>query len=335
MDAAVIGVGYWGKNIVRNLLRCSEVQNLYVYDSDPRILQAARQVFPEVREAAGLEEILAKPSIEAVFVVTPPESHFEISRRVLQSGRHLYVEKPFVTSTRDALELMETAEKKKLTLMSGLTFLYSPPVRLIKEIIDRGDIGEIAYISFRRINLGIHQRSVNVLWDLLPHDLSMIRHWLGPGVKLAAGQSFLKTSVGRLPDIGFVFLEFSNGTVAEGLVSWLSPRKTRETIIVGRKKMIVYNDSEPEEKIKIYDKKVEELEPGDFGEYQLSYRVGDVISPRVDASEPLLLMVRDFFAAVREGRQPLSNAAFALEVTANIEMILANASQAESDKEYR
>lgn len=322
MEVGVVGFGYWGRNIVRNLLRCPEVERLYVYDRDPAAVQAACRLFPGVRAASGLDEMLANTKLEAVFVVTPPESHFNLGLKVLQAGRHLYLEKPFVTSTRDALELMETADKRKLTLMSGLTFLYSPPVRLIKQVIDRGEIGEIAYISFRRINLGIHQRSVNVLWDLLPHDLSMIMHWLGPQAKMTGGRSFLKTSVGRLPDVGFVFLEFSDGTAVEGLVSWLSPRKIRETIIVGREKMLVYNDSEPEEKIKIYDKKVEEMEPGDFGEYQLSYRVGDVISPRIDASEPLLLMVRDFFESVGLGRPPLSSAAFALEVTSAIEKLM-------------
>ncbi|MDY0296403.1 MAG: Gfo/Idh/MocA family oxidoreductase [Acidobacteriota bacterium] len=323
MRVGVIGSGYWGRNIVRNLLRQKEIDSLVVCDRNPAALEAIAALFPTVETLADAHDFLADSNLAAVFVVTPPETHYELGCRALDAGKHLYIEKPFVTDSNHARELVTRAAERSLQLMSGHTFLYSPPVREVKRIIDRGDLGKIEFISFRRINLGIHQRAVNVVWDLLPHDLSMALYWLGD-VKLSRARSFLKTSVGAHPDVGSVFMEFDNATMMEGLVSWLSPRKLRETIVVGNRRMLIYNDTEPEEKIKIYDKKVEELEPGDFGEFQLAYRVGDVISPRVDSSEPIGLMVADFITAIREKRPPLSDGAFGLRITEMIEQALRN-----------
>jgi len=324
MRIGVIGTGYWGRNIVRNLQRQRDVDSLVVCDQNPQALGAIAAAFPTVETIPETSKFLADPDLAGVFVVTPPETHYEMGCRVLDAGKHLYIEKPFVTRTEHAQDLVERAATGSLQLMSGHTFLYSPPVREVKRIIERGDLGQVEFISFRRINLGIHQRAVNVVWDLLPHDLSMVLYWLGD-VQLRQARSFLKTSVGVHPDVGSVFMEFDNGTMMEGLVSWLSPRKLRETIVVGNRRMLIYNDTEPEEKIKIYDKKVEELEPGDFGEFQLAYRVGDVISPRIDSSEPLGLMVADFIDAIRNNRPPLSDGEFGLRITGMIEQALRDA----------
>ena len=323
MDIGIVGVGYWGKNIVRNLQKHRAVENLYIYDNNPDAIKKIKESFPSVKKCDSFNELLSK-ELSGVFIITPPETHYDLGIKVLESGKCLYLEKPFVTSSEQAKNLVSFAEKKSLQIMSGHTFLYSPPLIKIKELIEKNGIGDIEYISFRRINLGIHQKAVNVIWDLLPHDLSMIFYWMGNNVKLTKGKSFLKTSVGKNPDIGFVFTEFSNGAIAEGLVSWLSPKKIRETIIVGTDKMIVYNDTEPEEKIKIYDKKVEKLEPDNFGEYQLSYRVGDVISPRLDTFEPLFTMVDDFIESIKKGRKPKSDGIFGIKVVAAIEDILKN-----------
>ena len=322
MNVGVLGVGYWGKNIIRNLLRVSELNNLYTFDKDKNTLKSIKNSYPEIKVADSLDEILKNKHIDAVFVVTPPETHFDIGKKVIESGKHLYLEKPFVTSLDDAKNLIKMASKNKLKIMSGHTFLYSPPVRKVKEILESGEIGNVEFISFRRINLGIHQKAVNVIWDLLPHDLSMILYWLGEQAVFKRGNAFLKTSFGKHPDVGSVFIEFENGVMAEGLVSWLSPKKIRETIIVGNKKMILYNDTEPEEKIKIYDKNVEKMEPDNYGEYQLSYRVGDVMSPRLDTLEPLLLMVNDFIGSITNNKNPLSDGEFGLKVTQIIEEIL-------------
>ncbi len=321
MDIGVVGVGYWGKNIIRNLQKHKEIDNIFVFDKNTESIRKIRDSFPSVKESDSFEELLNK-DIDAVFIITPPETHYELGKKVLEAGKNLYLEKPFVLSADMAKELVSIAEEKSLKIMSGHTFLYSPPVIKIKEIIENNGIGDIEYISFRRINLGIHQKAVNVIWDLLPHDLSMIFYWLGDSIKLKKGTSFLKTSVGKNPDIGFVFMEFSNGSVAEGIVSWLSPRKIRETIIVGTNKMIVYNDTEPEEKIKIYDKKVEKLEPDNFGEYQLSYRVGDVVSPRIETSEPLFMMIDDFIKSIKRDENPKSDGRFGIKVVSAIESIL-------------
>lgn len=323
MRIGVIGTGYWGRNIVRNLLRQRDVDSLVVCDQNPEALNSIAASFPTVETVPDADRLLKDPDLEGVFVITPPETHYDMGCLVLDAGKHLYIEKPFVTNSDHARDLVERAAVKSLRLMSGHTFLYSPPVREVKRIIERGDLGKVEFIAFRRINLGIHQRAVNVVWDLLPHDLSMALYWLGD-VGLRRASSFLKTSVGVHPDVGSVFMEFDNGTMMEGLVSWLSPRKLRETIVVGNRRMLIYNDTEPEEKIKIYDKKVEELEPGDFGEFQLAYRVGDILSPRLDSTEPLSLMVNDFIDAIHKDRSPLSDGEFGLRITDMIEQALRN-----------
>ena len=321
MRIGVIGTGYWGKNIVRNLLRQRDVDSLVVCDQNPSALEAISRSFPTVETVSSASALLSDDELAGVFVVTPPDTHYEMGCAVLDAGKHLYIEKPFVTRSEHARDLVERAASRSLHLMSGHTFLYSPPVREVKRIIDSGELGDVEFISFRRINLGIHQRAVNVVWDLFPHDLSMALYWLGD-VGLRRADSFLKTSVGAHPDVGSVFIEFDNVTMMEGLVSWLSPRKLRETIVVGNRRMLIYNDTEPEEKIKIYDKKVEELEPDDFGEFQLAYRVGDVISPRIDTTEPLSLMTTDFVESIQEDRPPLSDGEFGLRITDMIEQVL-------------
>ncbi len=321
MRIGVIGTGYWGKNIVRNLLRQRDVDSLVVCDQNPSALESISSAFPAVETVSTASALLKDDELAGVFVVTPPDTHYEMGCAVLDAGKHLYIEKPFVTRSAHARDLVERAASRSLRLMSGHTFLYSPPVREVKRIIDSGELGDVEFISFRRINLGIHQRAVNVVWDLFPHDLSMALYWLGD-VGLRRADSFLKTSVGAHPDVGSIFMEFDNGTMMEGLVSWLSPRKLRETIVVGNRRMLIYNDTEPEEKIKIYDKKVEELEPDDFGEFQLAYRVGDVLSPRIDTTEPLSLMTTDFVDSILEDRAPLSDGAFGLRITDMIEQLL-------------
>ncbi len=321
MKVGVVGVGYWGRNIVRNLVNCPKVEKIFVFDKNDKKRKEIKRYYPSVVLIESMEDLLNANS-EIVFVITPPETHFELGKRVLERNKHLYLEKPFVLSLKEAEFLIKEAEKKNLKIMSGHTFLYSPPVRKIKELIDSGEIGKIEFISFRRINLGIHRQDVNVLWDLLPHDLSMIFYWLDFNVEILESKTLLKTTVGEHPDVGFVMLRFSDNIIVEGIVSWLSPRKIRETIIVGSKKMILYNDTEAEEKIKVYDKKVEELEPSDFGEYQLAYRVGDIIVPSLDTYEPLSLMVKDFISSIEEDKSPLSDGNLGLKIVKSIEKIL-------------
>ncbi len=322
MRFGVVGVGYWGKNIVRNLLRIPEVSELFIYDTDNKAINKIKPTYPILKIVNDFDELLNIKDIQGIFIITPPETHYELGLKVLERGINLYIEKPFVLKSDHANILINKAKEKNLTLMSGHTFLYSSPVIKIKELIDEGEIGKIEYISFRRINLGIHQQAVNVVWDLLPHDLSMILYWLGEDIKFIEGKSFLKTSFGKHPDVASIHLKFENEILCEGLLSWLSPKKMRETIIIGNKKMIIYNDTEPEEKIKIYDKKVEELEPQTFGEYQLSYRIGDVISPRLNTTEPLFLMINDFINSIKLNKEPKSNGNLGLKVSEIIERIL-------------
>ncbi len=322
MKFGVIGVGYWGKNIVRNLTRIPEISEIFIYDLNEVSIKKILPSYPKLKKVNSLAELLDINELKGVFVITPPETHYEIGLKVLERGMNLYIEKPFVLNSKEAENLIKIAKQKGLILMSGHTFLYSSPVIKIKELIKNGEIGKIEYISFRRINLGIHQQAVNVVWDLLPHDLSMILYWLGEDIKFIEGKSFLKTSFGKHPDVASIHIKFENDILCEGLISWLSPKKMRETIIIGNKKMIIYNDTEPEEKIKIYDKKVEEMEPQTFGEYQLSYRIGDVISPRLDTTEPLFLMIKDFINSIKEKKEPKSNGNLGLRVSQIIEKII-------------
>jgi len=322
MKFGVIGVGYWGKNIVRNLARIPEISEIFIYDINNNSIKKILPSYPNLKGVNSLKELLDIKELNGVFVITPPETHYEIGLTVLEKGINLYIEKPFAVNSVEAENLIKKAKQKGLILMSGHTFLYSSPVIKIKELIKNKEIGKIEYISFRRINLGIHQQAVNVVWDLLPHDLSMILYWLGEDITFIEGKSFLKTSFGKHPDVASIHLKFKGDILCEGLLSWLSPKKMRETIIVGNKKMIIYNDTEPEEKIKIYDKKVEELEPQTFGEYQLSYRIGDVISPRLDTTEPLFLMIKDFIDSIKEKKEPKSNGNLGLRVSQIIEKII-------------
>ena len=322
ISVGVIGAGYWGKNIVRNLLSLPGHGDVWIYDQRRSVAEELSAAYPTLKVASSLEELLKNDNLQALMVVTPPSEHYSLGKKILEAGKHLYVEKPFVTSMREATELIEDAERKNLRLMSGHTFLYSPAVRKIRDLVMSGDLGKIHFFSFRRVNLGIHRSDVNVVWDLLPNDLSMLLYWLGEDEELQEGGAFMKTVYGNHPDVAFLSLSFRSGAVAEGLVSWLSPRKIRETLIVGDRKMVVYNDMELEEKIKVYDKKIEALEPKDFGEYHLSYRAGDVMSPHIDGTEPLTLMVKDFVESIREGRAPLSDGLFALRVVRGILTLL-------------
>ena len=217
-------------------------------------------------------------------------------------GKHVLIEKPLATTVEHAEELAELAAARRLTLMVGHTFVFSPPVRKVKELIDSGVIGPIYYVETTRVNLGLFQKDVSVLWDLGPHDLSILNYWLGevPTRVSARGRSYLGEA---LEDVAFLTLEFPSGILAQVQISWLAPSKLRRTSIVGRQKMIVYDDLEPVEKVKVYDRGVDR-QPASFGEFQLTYRSGDILSPRLDTTEPLYIECEHFLECIRTGRVP-------------------------------
>lgn len=318
LGVALVGYGYWGPNLLRNYMELPEADVRWVCDPSSEALAKAHSRYPTVPLTGELDEILTDPSVDAVLIATPISTHHRLARTALAAGKHVFVEKPMTHDTASSRDLVALAGQTGLTLMVGHTFVYSPPVRVVLDIIDSGELGDIRFIDTRRVNLGLHQKDVSVLWDLLPHDLSIAYSWLGrPAVTAAAfGQGCV---VPGIPDVAFVVLTFSDGVMAGSHVSWLSPVKLRSTIVVGSEKMLVYDDTENVEKVKVYDHGVEFEEATGFGEFQLSYRTGDICSPKIPHTEPLWLEAKEFVTAVREARRPLTDGLAGLEIVATLE----------------
>jgi predicted dehydrogenase len=318
MHIGVVGCGYWGPNLVRNLSENRLCTGLSVCDLDPRKLERLQVRYPAARFYTDYAEMLASPDLAAVMIATPPSAHYPLARQALERGLHIFVEKPFVSASAQGEELIRLAAERSLSIAVGHTFLFSPPVVKTREIVDRGELGKVYYISSTRVNLGLHQKDISVIWDLAPHDLSMIMYWLGevPTEVLATGKDFVQRGI---PDVAFVFLRFASGAIAHIQVSWLAPSKLRRTTIVGSAKMLVYDDTENLEQVKIFDKGVNYKDPDSFGEYQLSYRTGDIISPRLENYEPLAAEVNDFLTSIRDGRRPRTDGLDGLRVVRVLE----------------
>ncbi|HET6316614.1 MAG TPA: Gfo/Idh/MocA family oxidoreductase, partial [Chloroflexota bacterium] len=280
VSIGAVGAGYWGPNVIRNLAEVSEFDLRYICDSDPARLHPLALRYPATHATTRVEDILGDRTIDAIYLATPVSTHYALVKRALLSGKHVLVEKPLATTVEQAEELGQLAEQRGLTLMVGHTFVFSPPVRKIKELIDAAQIGPIYYIETTRVNLGLFQKDVSVLWDLGPHDLSILMYWLNevPTTVAARGRSFHGE---RLEDVAFVTLEFPSGILAQIQISWLAPSKLRRTTVVGRQRMVVYDDNEAVEKVKVYDRGIDR-QPASFGEFQLTYRSGDILSPQLD-----------------------------------------------------
>jgi predicted dehydrogenase len=307
-----VGCGYWGPNVIRNLDSLPGFDLCSICDADSDHLRPIAARYPNARATTRVEDILDEPSIGALYLATPVSTHFELVKRALESGKHVLIEKPLATNVDQAEELAQIASARGLTLMVGHTFVFSPPVRKVKELLDEGMIGPIYYIETTRVNLGLFQKDVSVLWDLGPHDISILMYWLGevPKQVSARGRSFLGEA---LEDVAFLTFEFPSGILAQAQLSWLAPSKLRRTSIVGRQRMVVYDDLEPVEKIKIYDRGVDR-QPASFGEFQLTYRSGDILSPRLDTTEPLYLECAHFLHCIQTGQQPDTSPRSGIEV---------------------
>jgi|SRR5579859_754493 len=314
---AVAGLGYWGPNLVRNLYEMSDVDIVSACDIRPEALAPVALRFPTVRTSRKFEDLLEDESIEGILIATPASTHFELACASLAAGKHVFVEKPLASSSHAASELIALAAQKDLVLMSGHTFLYSPPVNLVRSLIDAGQLETIYAISMSRVNLGIHRTDVSVIWDLGAHDFSILRYWLGEMPTSVAALS-RDCTIRDKPDVAFVTLSFPSGTIAQVELSWLAPSKLRRTTIVGSSKMVVYDDTS-NEPVRIFDSGVMNRTPQSFGEYRLSYRTGDIISPAIDPVEPLALEMADFCAAIRERITPRSSAQLGLDIVRIIE----------------
>jgi predicted dehydrogenase len=314
----VIGLGYWGPNLVRNLYGNRRCSGIVLCDKDERRLNQIGERYPALARTTSFPDLLADPGLDAVVIATDVMTHFPLARAALEAGKHIFVEKPFASSVGEATELVGLGEDRGLVTMVGHTFLYSPPVLKTRQILESGELGDIYFITSTRVNLGLHQKDVSVIWDLAPHDFSMLFYWLGqePDHVQAFGRDYVLEGI---PDVAFINLGFPSGAIANVQLSWLSPSKLRRTVIVGSRKMLVYDDTEPDEKIKIYDKRVDVIEPESFGEYQLSYRSGDILSPKTDTFEPLGAEMDDFLRCIETGDQPRSNGRGGLAVVRALE----------------
>jgi predicted dehydrogenase len=319
LGTAVVGYGYWGPNLARNVAECPDLRLRALCDNDPQRLRVFHQRHPEARAVSELDAVLGDPEIEAVILATPPQTHHMLAKRALLAGKHVLVEKPLATCIADARELAQLAGESGCVLMPGHTFIYSPAVNAVRELIRGGVVGEVHFITSSRLNLGKYHAG-GVLSDLAPHDLSILLYWLEqPVVEVAAsGSSVLREGV---PETAFLTLTFAGGQTANVQISWLAPRKVRQMIVVGSQRMVQYDDTASDEPVRIYDRGMDVLppEPANFGEHQLIYRTGDVVIPRVEPAEPLRLELADFANAIRTGEQPRSDLALGLEIVAIVQ----------------
>ncbi|WP_419662193.1 oxidoreductase domain protein [Desulfosarcina variabilis str. Montpellier] len=319
ISIGVIGCGYWGPNLVRNfsVLKGCRVKTLC--DTDPHRLEAVSSLYSQVELTTDYSSLIADTDIDAVVIATPVRFHFEMALQSLLSGKHVFVEKPMVGNVHEGKILLETAAKHNLTLMVGHTFIYSPAVRKMKQIIDSGELGEIQYLSARRLNLGLFQKDINVAWDLAPHDISIILYVLddSPLSVNCQGKAHVHPNI---EDITNMVLNYHNGRIATIQSSWLDPNKVRDMTVVGSKKMLVYNDLEPMEKIKIYDKHVEIPPHYDtFAEFHYSYHYGDMHAPYIKQYEPLKRECRHFLDCIETGDTSESSGIEALKVVQVLE----------------
>ncbi|GIL15682.1 MAG: oxidoreductase [Chloroflexota bacterium] len=320
IQVAVIGAGYWGPNLIRNFNQIPDARVAYVCDLDASKLTALAAQYPTLVATRDYARILDDSQVDAVVIATPVSTHRALTLDALRAGKHVLVEKPLAATAQAAREMNAAARAAQRVLMVGHTFIYNPAVVKVKEYIERGALGEIYYIDSARVNLGLHQFDINVIWDLAPHDISMILYWLGrrPLRVSARGNSYTQTDI---EDVAFITLEFADKIMAHIHVSWMSPAKLRRTTIVGSKQMAVYDDLEVAEKVKLYDMGVEQLalNADTRAELRRTYRVGDVISPRLDVAEPLRVECKHFIDCIVEGKTPLTDGDAGLAVVRILE----------------
>src|SRR4051812_23384896 len=312
LRVGVVGLGYWGPNLLRVLSEMDAVDVTWICDLDAERLGRYGRRHHVARTTTSYDQLLADPELDAIFIATPVFTHFELAAAALRAGKHCFVEKPLAPSVAEADELIELAAAEDVRLMCGQTFLYSPPVRAVKKMLEAGDLGDLYFISSSRVNLGLHQRDVSVVWDLGPHDFSILLYWLDemPETVISTGRDSI---VRGIPDVAFMNLKFGSGVIANVELSWLAPSKLRRTAIVGSEKMVVYEDGGPEP-IRVFDSGVVYEDPETFGEYHLSYRTGDIISPRLSASEPLGRELEEFVNAIRGEQSEVDNLRLARNV---------------------
>ncbi|HXC67592.1 MAG TPA: Gfo/Idh/MocA family oxidoreductase [Nitrospiraceae bacterium] len=313
----VIGYGYWGPNIVRNFLGHQDCKVVAVCDKNSVALARVLARHPGVRVTTEVDDIVMSPEIDAVAIVTPVSYHYELAKKALENGKHVFVEKPFTATSAQAEELVELAERKNLQIMVDHTFLFTGAVRKIKQLVDEGALGPLYYYDSMRVNLGLFQHDVNVLWDLAPHDLSIMDYLIGlePDLVVATGSAH----VNCLEDVAHLTVYFPNNVLANINVNWLSPVKVRTTLVGGQKKMLVWNDLDPAEKGRVYDKGADVRTEQGVHQALLSYRTGDMWAPKVEELEALQLETRYFLDCIKSGTKPFNDGQAGLRVVRILE----------------
>ena len=317
MNFGVIGYGYWGPNIVRNLAALEGSQLLAIADISPTARKRAQKAYPGTKVTPDASEVILSTEIDAVAVVTPVWTHYELTKAALQNGKHVFVEKPFTSNTAQAEELIDLARRKNLTIMVDHTFLFTAAVGKISQLVDEGTLGKLYYYDSTRVNLGLFQHDINVLWDLAPHDLSIMDYLIkaSPEAVVATGQTHLNGH----EDVAYMTLYFPEKVIAHINVNWLSPVKVRTTLIGGEKRMVVWNDLEADEKVKVYDRGVDVTNREGVYELLVNYRSGDMWSPQLEQVEALRKELSYFVECISSGQKPLNDGCAGLRVVKMLE----------------
>jgi predicted dehydrogenase len=313
----VIGYGYWGPNIVRNLHGQKSSQAAVVCDKSPAALARVRKAYPGIQTVSDPLEILRSPEIDAVAVITPVWTHYELAKLALENGKHVFIEKPFTSNSAQAEELIELAARKNLTIMVDHTFLFTGAVRKIRELAESGALGDLYYYDSLRVNLGLFQHDVSVIWDLAPHDLSIMDHIIKaePEAVVATGEKHLN----GVEDVAYMTLYFPRNIIAHINVNWLSPVKIRTTLIGGQKKMVVWNDLVADEKVRVYDKGVQITSGEGIRDLLVSYRTGDMWAPQLEQLEALYVELEYFADCVMNNKTPFNDGHAGLRVVRMLE----------------
>ena len=318
INIAVIGYGYWGPNLVRNFQETEGASMMACCDMSQQCLAQAKQKHPSLLLTTDYDEVLNNPSVDAVSIATPVGTHYEFARKALEHGKHVLVEKPIATSIAEAESLIDIASRRGLTLMVNHTFIYTGAVRKMREIIQCGDLGDLYYFDSVRINLGLVQRDVNVLWDLAPHDIAILDHLVAESPASVCANGACHTGNG-IENVAYLTVYFNSGLIAHFHNNWLAPVKIRTVIVGGSKKMILYDDMEISDKIKVYDRGIEIANSEVVHQALISYRLGDMWAPKLDQTEALRQVTTEFVASITGGRPPLTDGISGLNVVKILE----------------
>jgi predicted dehydrogenase len=331
VNIALVGLGYWGPNLARNFAQVRNGRLHTLCDAREDQLKRLGAQYPGTKTTTSFDSVLADPDVTAVVLATPPKTHHPLGLKALAAGKHLFVEKPLANSSAECEDLINAAKAAQRTLMVDHVFVYSSPVRRVRELIAEGELGDILYVYSQRLNAGQVRQDANALWNFAPHDLSILTHWLGtvPENVVARGYSFVQEGI---DDVVFMTLDYPGGIGANVHISWLDPLKIRRMTVVGSEKMLVYDDVSADEKITIYDKAVKKTRPGDpdprlislpsyetFDEFQVRLRLGDVLIPRLDFVEPLKLVTQHFVDCILSGETPETDGVAGLQVVRTLE----------------